>query len=128
MRRVDIITNVSFWAAARGDASRIRALVEFLAPRTRLRVVMLAERAPLAARRVRSRMSVGGIEVDVVAIPSKTRPQALTNLEIVFREDPSVVALAEYAHLSWVLDAPPADTRRFLDTHEIAHERNARFA
>jgi len=127
MRRVDIITNVPFWAAARGDASRIRALVAFLAPRTRLRVVLLVERVPPAARAVRSRMNVGGIEVDVVGVPSKTRARALTNLESVFREDPAVVALVEYAHLSWVLDVLPVDTRRFLDTHEIAHERNARF-
>ena len=44
MHRVDLITDVPFWDAARGDASRIRSLAEYLAPRTALRVVFLSMR------------------------------------------------------------------------------------
>jgi hypothetical protein len=61
VRRVDLITDIAFWQSGRGDAARVRALVE-------------------------------------------------------------------YVRLTRVLDLLPPGTRAFLDTHDIASERNARFA
>lgn len=130
MRRVDLVTTVPFWTASRGDASRIRGLVEFLAPRTSLRIVLLAKAGQDPAPVTRARIEIGQTKVALVGvrIDLTSHAQTLASLEGVFRESPASVALVEYVQLTWILAALPAGTRPFLDTHEIAHERDERFA
>jgi glycosyltransferase involved in cell wall biosynthesis len=130
MQRVDLITDVPFWTAVRGDASRIRSLAEFLAPRTALRIVYLAKPGILAERVVRARMRAGGADFPFagIAFEPSSRAQVTADLTTVLREDVAAVALVEYVQLSWLLDLLPQGTRPFLDTHQIAHERNERFA
>jgi glycosyltransferase involved in cell wall biosynthesis len=129
MRRVDLITDIPFWSLIRGDASRIRALAEFLGPRTALRVVLLAKTGQLHAPVTRGRIKFDPSMFDVVSvvIDPNSQARAMASLQAVFRESPPSVALIEYVQLSWLLDVLPAGTRPFLDTHQIAHERNQRF-
>ena len=130
MHRVDLITDVPFWDAARGDASRIRSLAEYLAPRTALRVVFLSMRGQGAGASPGDGMRPGSTLFDFVAVNVDLNSHARTvlNLQAVFEKSPASVALLEYVQLTWILDALPFATRPFLDTHQIAHERNERFA
>jgi glycosyltransferase involved in cell wall biosynthesis len=130
MHPVDLITDDTLRRAARGDASRIRSLVEYLAPRTSLRVVFLAMPPNVAHVSQRRRMRIGMADFDwvAVAVDLNSHTRTLANLHGVFAESPASVALLEYVQLTWILDALPFATRAFLDTHQIAHERNERFA
>jgi glycosyltransferase involved in cell wall biosynthesis len=130
MHRVDLITDVPFWNAARGDATRIRSLAEYLAPRTSLRVVFLSMPGNFPDAVNRGRMQLRGADVDFIAVTIVLKSRSITssNLQAVFQERPASVALLEYVQLTWILDVLPFATRPFLDTHQIAHERNERFA
>ncbi len=127
MRRVDLITDVPFWTAMRGDASRIRSLAGFLAPRTLLRVVMLAQPGQIPEPVIWGRVRAGDSDVELVGVIAEPRTQALANLQAALQKNPAAVALVEYVRLTWTLDALPAGTRAILDTHEVNHERNERF-
>jgi len=130
MHRVDLITDVPFWNAARGDATRIRSLAEYLAPRTSLRVVFLSMpgQPPDASSSGRLRFGATVVDFVAVAIDLDSQARTISNLQAVFEKSPPSVALLEYVQLTWMLDALPFATRPFLDTHQIAHERNERFA
>ena len=129
MRRVDLITDVPFWTAARGDASRIRSLAQFLAARTALRVVLLAKPGQLPDPLTRGQLGAGQFHMDlvIVLVDPRSPAQGIALLQTVFAESRASVALVEYVHLTWILDVLPSGIRTFLDTHQIAHERNERF-
>jgi glycosyltransferase involved in cell wall biosynthesis len=130
MHRVDLITDVPFWNAARGDASRIRSLAEYLAPRTSLRVVFLSMPGHLGNASPKGRMRLGATDFDFLAVPidRDSHARTVSSLRAVLEKSPASVALLEYVQLTWILEALPFATRPFLDTHQIAHERNERFA
>lgn len=125
--KVSLLTTVDFWEPGSGHRARILALVQALAGRTELTVLMpmaldAAARAQLAGR-------LPQVRLHTLDLPeSGQASEALAAVATFFREWPQDACIVEFLRLAWLVQAVPPGVLKLIDTHAVASEHDAALA
>lgn len=125
--RLLLVTDVPFWQLGRGDAARIRALVEYLARRVDLDLLVIAAGAEPTPKLSRIEIRLGARRYPAW-LASSQNPRVLQSmLRKVHEIAPFRVCLFEYLRLRELRQALPAGVTALLDTHDLVSARAASF-
>lgn len=125
--RLLLITDVPFWQAGRGDAARIRALVEYLAGQVDLDLFVITAGAEQTPKLSRIEISLGAQRYPAW-LASIQDPRVLPSmLRKVHEMKPYRVCLIEYLRLHELRQTLPAGVMTLLDTHDLVSARAASF-
>lgn len=126
--RVLLATDIDFWNIGLGSHARVLNLLRYLAGKVDLKVVYLGAAQP-APPGLLARVGLAG-KVEHLYGPNEQpgREKTLRRYADFIKSKHFDALIVEYIWLHYLLDATPAGTKTFLDTHDIMSARSESFA